>query len=242
MSFLLNPFRFAVVGGGPPSTNQVSWHSGDESYSDTACTTLQSTDAGSVAAMKDRSGNGNHIIQATGSNQPILKTSQINSLPIVRFDGSNDELANGSFSLSQPFTVYLVYKPVSWGAGSRDVMAFSTTGNGVRWQRSSSQMQLWPGSTAITDSDHSTGSFYLVALKFNGSSSAQQTNNNTEVTGGSGSGSAGFDYLGSGNGQQWSQIDVAERLIYGAAHTFSSGDGLLTRQYLNSKYALGLGI
>ena len=35
----------------------------------------------------DRSGNGNHLIQATAANQPVLKTGIINGRAVVRFDG-----------------------------------------------------------------------------------------------------------------------------------------------------------
>lgn len=242
---IINPFWFKAPsggGGGPPSTSQWTWLRSDEAYSDTACTTLQTTDNGSVAGLKDKSGNSRDLIQATGANQPTYQTNEINSLPIIRFDGTNDEIILNSITLNQSFTVYLVYKPVSWGAGSRDVLTFSTTSNGVRFQHASSLMQLWPGTTAITDTEHATGSFYLFAGKFSNTSSQQKTDNNATVTGGSGTGSGSYVCLGSGNAQQESQIDVAELIIYNTSHTFTSGDGLLVRQYLDTRYNLLLGI
>jgi hypothetical protein len=76
----------------------------------------------------------------------------------------------------------------------------------------------------------------------NGSSSEIQLNNDQVEVGGSGTATIGKIYLGSGDAQQWTNIDFAELLIFTGALTSSSGDGLKVRQYLNNKYQLLLGI
>jgi len=47
-------------------------------------------DGTAVAQWDDSSGSGNHAVQADGAKQPIYKTSIINSLPVVRWQGTND--------------------------------------------------------------------------------------------------------------------------------------------------------
>lgn len=49
-------------------------------------------DGAAVSQWADLSGLGNHATQATGTAQPSYQTSEINSLPVVRFDGAGDYL------------------------------------------------------------------------------------------------------------------------------------------------------
>lgn len=58
-------------------------------------------DGDSVTTWSDLSGQGNDVTQATASKKPTYQTAEINSLPVVRFDGVDDSLANTSFSFMQ---------------------------------------------------------------------------------------------------------------------------------------------
>lgn len=55
---------------------------------------LNQTNATAVSSWPDASGNTNNAIEPTSSNQPTFYTtsSDLNSMPIVRFDGTNDEM------------------------------------------------------------------------------------------------------------------------------------------------------
>jgi hypothetical protein len=53
---------------------------------------LSLSDGDAVASWTDSSGNSNAASQGTAANKPTYKASIINSLPVVRFDGSNDYL------------------------------------------------------------------------------------------------------------------------------------------------------
>src|SRR5574343_1369214 len=55
-------------------------------------------DGDAVATWEDSSGNNRDASQATGANRPTYKTNIVNSLPVVRFDGSDDYLEMGDFS------------------------------------------------------------------------------------------------------------------------------------------------
>lgn len=102
MSQIINPFRF----GGTFSPDQVTglyqWLKAD------AITGLNNGDA--IATWEDSSGNNRDATQATGANQPTYQTNVVNSLPVVRFDGSDDYLLLGDFSALTEGEVFIVIK------------------------------------------------------------------------------------------------------------------------------------
>ncbi len=70
-----------------------------------------------VATWADQSGNGRDLTEAT--NKPLWVSSLINGYPAIRFDGTNDKLSSGAFSVSQPITIFIVHKNVSATDGDR---------------------------------------------------------------------------------------------------------------------------
>jgi len=62
-----------------------------------------------VAEWDDKSGNGNNVVQASESLQPIYQSDVINKLGMIDFDGSNDNI--GGNITSEFATVFLVVKP-----------------------------------------------------------------------------------------------------------------------------------
>jgi hypothetical protein len=70
---------------------------------------LALADGTAVSSWTDSSGLGNNATQGTGANQPIFKTSILNSLPIIRFDGTNSFLTH-ALSVSADCTIFLVMK------------------------------------------------------------------------------------------------------------------------------------
>jgi hypothetical protein len=57
---------------------------------------------------QDQSSSNNDAVQATGSKQPLFKTNIIGSKPVIRFDGSNDELTINDLNLTADFTIILI--------------------------------------------------------------------------------------------------------------------------------------
>jgi hypothetical protein len=72
---------------------------------------LALTDGSNVSQFSDISGNSNNFVQTTVDNQPIYKTNIANGLPVVRFDGVNDEMLTGGISAleSPSVTNFIVY-------------------------------------------------------------------------------------------------------------------------------------
>lgn len=68
-------------------------------------------DATAISTWSDKSGRGNNLTQGTGANQPLLKRNIQGGLSVVRFDGSNDSIAqatNTDFQLNKDMTFYSV--------------------------------------------------------------------------------------------------------------------------------------
>jgi hypothetical protein len=65
-----------------------------------------------VSQWNDRSGNARNVTQATAGNKPVYTTNQVNGLPAVIFDGSNDFLSlNASiFTNTSNITFFAVAK------------------------------------------------------------------------------------------------------------------------------------
>lgn len=73
-----------------------------------AAASFLSGDAGYVTKWYDQSSAALHMSQATLAAMPLYVASAQNSLPTMRFDGTNDVLASGSVILSQAHSVIAV--------------------------------------------------------------------------------------------------------------------------------------
>jgi hypothetical protein len=74
---------------------------------------------GAVAQWSDQSGNGRHVIQATGVSQPILATSTQTSKRCVRFDGSNDTMVGThGAGVNAPHTILVAMRITAAGTGA----------------------------------------------------------------------------------------------------------------------------
>lgn len=77
-----------------------------------------------ISQWDDASGLGNHVTSSAG-NRPLYKTSGMNGLPAVAFDGSDDWfLVPSLFGSATPLTVYAVITPA--GSGSRRLLDVQT--------------------------------------------------------------------------------------------------------------------
>lgn len=70
---------------------------------------LSLSDTDPVATWPDESGNGNDAIQAIAGSRPLYRTGQINGLPAVVFDGTDDYMPfDGSLIVNSDYTVIFV--------------------------------------------------------------------------------------------------------------------------------------
>jgi hypothetical protein len=61
-----------------------------------------------ISLWSDQSGSHNDFSQSNVLNQPLFVSNQLNGHPVLRFNGSSDQLINSSLSLSQPYTIFIV--------------------------------------------------------------------------------------------------------------------------------------
>jgi hypothetical protein len=72
-----------------------------------------------VATWTDSSGNGNVAAQGTGVSQPLYQTGELNGLPVVRFDGSNDFMVVAGITNNQAArTLFVVSDAITLTAGA----------------------------------------------------------------------------------------------------------------------------
>ena len=67
-------------------------------YQDAGATTPCASNGDPVKLWQDQSGNSNHFTQATPAFVPVYRESEINSGPVVRFDGAASHLLASNFS------------------------------------------------------------------------------------------------------------------------------------------------
>ncbi len=86
-------------------------------------------DGDSITTWSDSSGNSNDATQSTGSKKPVYKTSQVNSQPVIRCDGTDDILSTSTNSnlAFTSVTEFLVLKPSS--ATQQNYLAVSSSQN-----------------------------------------------------------------------------------------------------------------
>ena len=59
---------------------------------------LSLSDGAGVGSWTDSSGNGNTVAQLSSGRQPTFQTNELNSQPVLRFDGTNDILTDGDIA------------------------------------------------------------------------------------------------------------------------------------------------
>lgn len=92
-------------------------------------------DGETVTTWSDSSGNGYDLTQSNSSYKPLYKTNILNSMPGIRFDGSNDSLQNTAFVNSAaltgdpPLSVFMVFKRNN----SKGSLSFTGSNAGGLW-------------------------------------------------------------------------------------------------------------
>ena len=189
-----------------------------------------------VSAWNDKSGQANHVTQATGSKQPLWVDQVQDTFPTIRFDGSNDEMAvtYGS-SLSTAATVFIVCTMPTASGGERMVFDGLTSGGRFAYLKSSGNIHyMYRGNgVSSTTVDKTMRMFTLV---WNGSSSSLGIDGTDVATGNVGTQSPTGLRLGAQyNSANFGDTDICEILIYGSA--LSTADRTSIENYLSNKWS-----
>lgn len=198
---------------------------------------LALSDADPVSTWDD-SGAGNRDASGSGGARPTFQTNEINtSLPIVRFDGTDDIMTIGTFTLSQPFTVLSVAK---YTVNGQPAYLFGT-GTPVGFfggaGAEATSYRMFAGSNGPTGTI-SADVFHLITTTFDGAGSVIHLDGSSLATGNPGAGGfSGTLGIGQrGDGSFPIQADVAELIFYDSA--LSAGNRNSLGGYIQTKYGI----
>ena len=146
------------------------------------------------------------------------------------FDGSNDTVT-AAFTLVQPFTVYMLFRQITWTSGR--IIVDGSTGTTKITQSSGTQgLVANAGSSLAAGTAIGLGlSYGVLAAVFNGTSSVYQSAGggpSVTITGDAGAGNPGGITLGSDrSGANNANIGVRELVVYSSAHDAQTRLGVL---------------
>lgn len=233
----LTPLGVSAVAAFSPTqiSGLVAWYDFSDAatlYTDSARTTLVTADGDPIGGVTDKSNNGYHAIQSTGSLRPTYKSNIQNGKSVARSDGG-DCLVATAVTVNQPLTWVAVLKKTDvsiryyfdgqpfdkHGLSNNDATHFRSYSNGSN-----------------VSSVVSNGNYYIITYVASGGSSSMQVNDATPTTGSSGSISFVSPYTFFGYNQAGHiATDLCEWMIYAGDKTSSLNQ---LREYLNTKWAV----
>jgi hypothetical protein len=195
-----------------------------------------------VSQWDDKSGNGNHFLQATATNQPLWVNAVHNSNPTIRFDGIDNYIKNSGWTggaLTDPNTFFMV---CTFPNNSTDPFLFDGYADGGNrhtfYRNASDYYVIYAGGNASSSPTTTSTALAQFTLLYNSTSSTIRRNGSQIGSTGS-VGSETTDGLNLGavwNNTQPSAFDVCEFIIYNA--DVSGTDRTLIEDYLATKWGL----
>lgn len=241
-----------------PLTNVVLWFRADGD--------LNKDGAGRINKWLDGSGLGNHAFQSSTDSQPVVVAGQINGRPVIRFDGSNDNVAALVIPATNDFTVIAVARTTAshevdtegtaTGGGSGQRYLFDPQGPLAGQDKSSAGFSVGTNGLSVYEFQYNTvgfnygpptavysndigSSFSILAFGYTGREASIFRNNILVQHGTPYSRDPLFApvRIGGSPGMPGAFLgDVAEVLIFNKVLSGDEEDTL--GLYLNSKYAL----
>ena len=208
---------------------------------------LSLNDGDGVGSWTDSSGNGHTVAQLVGSRQPTFETNELNSKPVIRYDGSNDILSDGDIADLDVGTgdiwMASVFKSTDDG-GAQFFFEKNATEFGLVTIKSGVLQARLGGTTNIptqSAGNWSRTDFVLVtASRVSSACNGFVNGSDMTTTGTTNSGSISnsnvFDIGASAVGGQTTTGDIAEVLVGGA--TLDTNERQKIEGYLAHKYGL----
>lgn len=202
-------------------------------FQDTARITPITSNGQTIKGVTDKSGNGNHLSEAT--NGPTYTVAGINGYSVGRFDGTNDTLTRAPFvgSIAQPYTVFIVGQfndtatvndPAMDGTGGSRSHAVLVNASG--------QFGHYYGSAVIGSTVADDTSPHVFCSTANGASSALRIDGGANTAIGNPGTDTLLGIILANNTAVFAQIDFLHLLIYSgdisAADKNSLGSDLAT--------------
>jgi PKD repeat protein len=199
------------------------------------------TNGSAVSAWNDCSGQANHALQATPSQQPLVVLNGLNNKPIVRLDGSDDffNLTN-TIKLSGDFSYYQVYKIATTNT---IVVGLGNTGMRMELPVNYSDGQMYIDADNVAEylscSNSYFKNFVVLCIRKVGSVISIYVNGKF-ITSGSISTSFTTNAIGKCSFATSASVDFAEFILYNSTITTVENDNITA--YLFDKYAQKLSL
>jgi len=200
------------------------------------------TTATGVSQWSDKSGQGNHLTQATGSKQPLVQSAALNGKNTILMDGTADKLQRTTYTggaISQAVTFYLVVK-VSQTVGDSGYIfdAGGATRNYCYNNGTAPDLYYMNGGGSdIIPSTNVSTTWTMISLVFDGASSSFEQDQVVIATGNSGtSATNGITLGGRHTDSSYAAHDYAEVLVYDSV--LSAVDKSGVEIYLKNKWGI----
>lgn len=215
----------------PPITDMVGWYD----FSDFSSMTIASD---LISQINDKSGNGNHAVQATGTRQPgygAARTRLLNGIVVADFD-SGDWLDT---SLSGTDTTFSWFCVGEWDGETDSCMLGVTGSNKFLAAANTLELHFFNGSFNLMPFPlFASGKPFAAGVTFDTPAIRMLFGSFVHTLSAAGSAPTGNYRIGNreeGPGQEWNG-SLAEVLIYD--RPLSDGDAALTMNYLRERWAI----
>jgi hypothetical protein len=210
--------------------------SGCQLWLDAADDTTISIGTG-VSQWNDKSGNERHLTQSTGANQPAYSLAAVNGLNAISFDGTNDYMDSGAFTINAPHTI--VFAEKIDGTDNTQVLFDQISGNNIAiYVFSSPDFRATAGGSDIPVGlfDGNTKAHYLA---IDGDAGYYTRNNESKITNNWGSPSLTSFRIGANNALTTGAFMngfALEAIIYNKK--LSDTELTQVQTYLSNKWAI----
>lgn len=134
-------------------------------WQDAARTTIAKNDGDPVGSI--RYAVDKYLSTATAGDRPLLKKGVLNGYPALVFDGVDDALFDSTFSIANPFTMFMVVKVV----GTQELILDSTSGSTDRFYLNTPSLSNGFEANGVGVRYQSPGKWVLIEVVRNGASS-----------------------------------------------------------------------
>ena len=197
--------------------------------------------SGYASQLTDLSGEDRHATQGTSGKRPQIVANSLNGHNKLIFDGTDDRLLTGSFTVSNPYTLIMVAKKRSVRAGAAMAGTTAAPASAFFWSQTN-KIQHYSGATTELEAAISTDlSLWMainkaaaVAYYRNGIVVSKTLASSTAIT----TGITVGGYVDADSVVD--PIDFYELILYSGSLTAIQQAGII--DYLQTKYATNFGI
>lgn len=192
----------------------------------------QTNVSGACSAWADQSGNGRTLSQGTAANRPAIQTDGS-----LLFDGTNDYMETATFAVSQPFTIYLVFKQITYTDLDTIYDSLGVSYTALYQRAPSPNITMYCTADGPVTSTLPVGTLGLHRAFFNGAASTAQLNDTAVTTGNPGATAMDGITLGARNDlANFANIQVWEYILISGL--ISTSDDYNIKVYLKNKYGI----